>query len=165
MSRIKVVTVTVLTTLLVAIWLLVPMVALAFNPQPEPPGVSKLDAVVNVLEQVDQRLEHILSTTTVEDGKRTPAPDGLVGKLEAMANQLQVLDERVRDVLIDPGDDGRVLEALEDVRDSAQSIVFRAGEGFIDPGDDGRVFTALEAVGNSAQDIVNTAYEYLDPGF
>ena len=155
------------------------------EPQPWKPQINKLNAVANDLAQINGRLNDVLMRFGVVPSARhaqmtgvpTPVPAGVepspfrgaVGKLNAMSHQLGVLYDRVNRVtavLGSPPYDGRLLDALRNVRDEAQAIVTEIRLG-IPPGgvSDPRVREALGNVNDGAQGIINLIDTFLNtPG-
>ena len=98
----------------------------AFNPQPEPPAKLKLEAVVNVLERIDQGILKMRPDPLIDPIRN---PEGAIGELGGMANQLHAMHKKVSSSLIKSvGAGGYVGEGhilrgvLEEVRDKAGGI-------------------------------------------
>jgi len=113
---------------------------------------NKLEAVSNVLQSIDKRMEGILENSSKQ---KTPNPKGTRGKLLAISNELQVLNGRVEDVLSTlPGERAslphQVEEAVEKVGENAVHIADLARLGFEEPPDNLGVLLALDEVGASA---------------
>jgi len=120
------------------------------EPSPFKALVNKLNSVVNVLEEVRMHVDAVLVHPP------EPCLEGAVNMLNAKAHQLNVLHDRIA-ALGPPPDDGKVREALMNVRDAAQAIVDDIRLGY--PPDPCR--EALGDVSDAAQAIVDLANRLL----
>ena len=97
--------------------------ALAFNPQPEPPGkplVNVLNAVVNDLAAIRSQLNSGSIRMRREPSPWQPA----VNHLNAIATQLGVLYDRVDAVLaVAPPSDTDIGQALDNINSEAQGVI------------------------------------------
>ena len=134
--------------------------ALAFNPQPEPPGKAisignQMNAVSNSISAIEMRLSALLSSLQ-SDGMRNY--NGTANWLEAKAHQLGVLNGEVGAMLAVPGlslDDPMVAESLREVREGARAIA-RDIDMFLGTGGypDDAFGMALQDVMEGAQSII-----------
>jgi hypothetical protein len=136
------------------------------EPSPFRTDSLRLENVSFGIVSIDTTLETVLGIPPNEI-----RPIFIIVTLKAMSEQLRVLDSRVKDVLIRfgvPPDDGRVLEALNDVRAIANDVMVRAQRGSSILPNDQRVLNALHEVEMKAQMIINNVDSFIligKPGY
>jgi hypothetical protein len=122
-----------ISSVVVGVFLLsgIAVVALAgTEPSPFKPNINQLGAVENVLNSVKNRVEKVLSKPP-DYGVSRPSLKGAAKRLEAIVEQLLSVDDKIFSIVeevmgVDPSPlhpRSEVVPALENVRDSAQSIV------------------------------------------
>jgi len=125
---------------------------------------NKLEAVSNVLQSIDKRINEILADSS---NKNTSNPKGTRGKLLAISKQLQVLDGRVENVLSTLPTERESLPiqleiVVEKVSEDAVNIADSARQRCKISLDDLSVLMALDEVETSATQISRVVRSYLD---
>jgi methyl-accepting chemotaxis protein len=160
-----------ISIIVVSVFLLSSISVIAFagtEPSPFKPNINQLGAVKNVLNSVKNRVEKVLSKPPDYSGSGASLK-GTINRLEAIIEQLLSLDDKIFSIVekvmgVEPTPfhpRSEVVPALENVRDSAQSIVDSIDVLPVAKMPDESIW-AVEDVRESAQDVANNTQSYIN---